>query len=104
MSLLGSGQTQKANTRFSWPPSAISSRSLQAGKLNSLERAYVSLPDHGAIVRVEGVDALSGTITFTAFGTKFTSAFLPTFTLSPSRNSGISLLDCTVTRRVLVSV
>jgi hypothetical protein len=32
------------------------------------------------------------------------SAFLPPFTLSPSRKMGISLLDCTVTSRVFVSV
>src|SRR5262245_49922272 len=35
---------------------------------------------------------------------KVISAFLPTFIISPSRNSGISLLDCTVPRRVLLRV
>src|SRR5438477_3712466 len=42
-------------------------------------------------------DLVLGTITFTALGTKLISALVPTLILSPSRNSGMSLLDCTVT-------
>src|SRR5436190_2811405 len=42
------------------------------------------------------------TMTLTAFGTKLISAFLPSFTLSPSRNIGMSVLDCTATCVVLL--